>query len=99
MSNVNYSLNNKGVRLVSAEDAWVKGKNGKYQLNKKYMFVGKLDLNMPNMVVSTVQGKKPKYKGDVNDLNRTAKGQIVDHFFDNTGQRNKKKVAYLGIEK
>lgn len=60
MSNVNYSLNNKGVRLVSAEDAWVNGKNGKYQLNKKYMFVGKLDLNMPNMVVSTAQGKKQK---------------------------------------
>ena len=40
------------------------------------MFVGKLDLNMPNMVVSTVQGKKPKYKGDVNELNRTEKGQM-----------------------
>ena len=26
MSSVNYSLNHKGVRLVSADKAWVKGK-------------------------------------------------------------------------
>ena len=29
MSSVNYSLKHKGVRLISSEDAWVKGKNGK----------------------------------------------------------------------
>ena len=29
MSSVNYSLNHKGVRLISAQKAWVTGKNGK----------------------------------------------------------------------
>ncbi len=99
MSNVNYSLKNKGVRLVSSSDAWIKGKNGKLKLSPKFNFVGKIDMSMPNMITTASDKYKPKYKGDVNDLNRTAKGQIVDHFFDNTGKRNKKKVAYLGIEK
>ena len=53
MSTVNYSLNNKGVRLISAEKAWVKGKNGKYRLNPDYRFVGKLDTHMSNLVLST----------------------------------------------
>lgn len=99
MSSVNYNLGQKGVRLVSAEEAWVKGKNGKYKLNPDYAFVGKIDLNMPNMIVSTVKGKKPTYKGDVNELNRTAKKQIVEHFYDDNGKRNKKTVAYFAVEK
>ena len=41
MSTVNYSLKHKGVRLISAEEAWVKGKSGKMKLNPKYHFVGK----------------------------------------------------------
>lgn len=28
-----------------------------------------------------------------------AKGQIVDHFYDDKGKRNKKTVAYFGIPK
>ncbi|MBD5131344.1 MAG: hypothetical protein HDT28_01935 [Clostridiales bacterium] len=99
MSSVNYNLGKKGVRLVSAEEAWVKGKNGKYRLNPKYSFVGKVDLNMPNMIVSTVRGQKPTYKGDINELNQTAKKQIVEHFYDDNGKRNKKTVAYFAIEK
>ena len=99
MSSINYNLKNKGVRLVSSDKAWVKGKNGKFRLNPAYSFVGKIDTEMPNMVVSTVKAKKPTYKGDINDLNRTAKKQIVDHFYDDKGKRNKKTVAYLAIEK
>ena len=33
MSNVNYSLKHKGVRLIPSSIAWVKGKNGKLRLN------------------------------------------------------------------
>lgn len=33
MSTVNYSLKHKGVRLISAAEAWVVGKNGKLRLN------------------------------------------------------------------
>lgn len=99
MSTVNYSLKHKGVRLISAENAWVKGKNGKYRLNPKYRFVGKIDTHMSNMVLSTSDKRKPTYRGDVDDLNSTAKRQIVSHFYDDNGKRNKKTVAYFGIEK
>lgn len=99
MSNINYSLEHKGVRLISSEDAWVKGKNGKMRLNPKYNFIGKMVLTMPNMIVTASDKNKPKYKGNTYDLNSTAKRQIVDHFYDEKGKRNKKTVAYFGIKK
>lgn len=99
MSTVNYSLKHKGVRLIDARDAWIVGKNGRRHLNPKYHFVGKIDTHMPNMIVSANDNRKPKYKGNTYDLNRTAKAQIVDHFYNNNGKRNKKTVAYFGIEK
>ena len=99
MSNVNYSLNNKGVRLIDAQDAWLKGKNGKLRLNPKYHIIGKIDTRLPNMIVSASDKQKPKYKGNTCDLNATAKRQIVDHFYDDNGKRNRKTVAYFGIVK
>lgn len=99
MSNINYSLEHKGVRLISSEDVWVKGKNGKMRLNPKYNFIGKMVLTMPNMIVTASDKNKPKYKGNTYDLNSTAKRQIVDHFYDDKGKRNKKTVAYFGIKK
>ena len=99
MSNVNYSLKHKGVRLISASQAWVKGKNGKQRLNPKYHFVGKVEMSMPNMIVTASDKKKPSYKGNTYDLNTTAKKQIVDHFYDDKGKRNRKTVAYFGIAK
>lgn len=99
MSTVNYSLKHKGVRLIGARQAWIVGKNGNKRLNPKYHFIGKIDVRMPNMIVTASDKTKPKYKGNTNDLNRTAKNQIVDHFYDEKGKRNKKTVAYFGIEK
>ena len=99
MSNVNYSLKHKGVRLISAQKAWVKGKNNKFRLNPDYSIVGKIDTTMPNMIVTASDKSKPKYKGNTYDLNATAKKQIVNHFYNNNGKRNKKTVAYFGIEK
>ncbi len=99
MANVNYSLKHKGVRLISSDDAWVKGKNGNYKLNPKYHFVGKIDTKLPNLITSVSDKRKPKYKGNTYDLNSTAKGQIVDHFYDSSGKRNRKTVAYFGISK
>lgn len=99
MSNVNYSLKHKGVRLLPSEKVWVKSKNGKFRLNSKYGIIGKIDVTMPNMIVTASDKAKPKYKGNTYDLNRTAKNQIVDHFYDEKGKRNKKTVAYFGIEK
>lgn len=99
MSTVNYSLKHKGVRLVDSRDAWIIGKNGNRRLNPKYHFVGKVEMTMPNMIVTASDKSKPKYKGNTYDLNATAKRQIVDHFYDDRGKRNKKTVAYFGIEK
>lgn len=100
MSSVNYSLNNKGVRLIKSTDAWVRDKKGKLCLNtQKYNFVGKLEMTMPNIIVSASDKSKPKFKGDVCNLNSTAKKQIIDHFYDDNGKRNKKTVAYFAIEK
>lgn len=99
MSSVNYSLKHKGIRLISSEDAWVKGKNGKIRLNPKFHFVGKIETTMPNMIITANDKNKPKYKGNTYDLNSTAKRQIVDHFYDDKGKRNKKTVAYFGILK
>lgn len=97
MSTVNYDLKNKGVRLIDAKDAWVISKSGKLRLNPQYYFVGKIDTRMPNMITTASDKRKPKFKGNTCDLNNTAKKQIVDHFYDNNGKRNKKTVAYFGI--
>ncbi len=99
MSTVNYSLKHKGVRLIDARDAWIIGKNGSLRLNPKYHIIGKIDTRMPNMIVTASDKRKPRYKGNTYDLNRTAKAQIVDHFYNDNGKRNKKTVAYFGIEK
>lgn len=99
MSSVNYNLNNKGVRLITSDEAWVVTKNGKLRLNSKYKFVGKMEMSMPNMIVTASDKSKPKYRGDISNLNATAKRQIINHFYDNNGKRNKKSVAYFGIKK
>lgn len=99
MSSVNYSLNHRGVRLISSDEAWVKDKHGKMKLNSNYHFVGKITSAMPNMIITASDKTKPKFKGSTYDLNRTAKKQIVEHFFDSKGKRNKKTVAYFGIKK
>ena len=99
MSTVNYNLKHRGVRLIDTREAWIIGKSGMRRLNPKYHFVGKIDTHMANMIVTASDKRKPKYKGNTYDLNATAKRQIIDHFYDDNGKRNKKTVAYFGIEK
>ncbi len=99
MSNVNYSLKHKGIRLISSKDAWIRGKNGKPRLNPKYSIVGKIDIKMPNMILSASDKKKPTYRGNTYDLNATAKKQVVEHFYNDDGKRNAKTVAYFGLER
>ena len=84
--------------MIPSEKAWSKTKSGKCKLNSKYQFVGKIDTKMPNLIISASEGK-PKYRGNTHDLCSPAKKQIVDHFFDSDGKRNRRTVAYLGIEK
>lgn len=99
MSNVNYDLYSKGVRLITSEEAWVKTKNGKIILNPAYKFVGKVDTKMPNFIIKATDKGKPTYKGDINNLSKVAKAQIISHFYNDDGKRNKKTVAYFGIKK
>jgi hypothetical protein len=54
---------------------------------------------MPNLIISASDKGKPKYKGNTHDLCTPAKKQIIAHFFDNDGKRNKRTKAYFGIEK
>lgn len=99
MSTVNYNLKNKGIRIISSEEAWIKSKNGKFKLNPKFSMIGKIEMTMPNIIISTSSNKKPKYKGDTCNLNDFAKKQIVDYFCDDKGKRNNKTVVYLGKDK
>lgn len=99
MANVNYSLKHKGVRLIPSEKAWVKGKTGKVKLNPEYHIVGKIDARLPNIIVSPSDKRKLTYKGNTYDLCRPAKSQIVSHFFNSDGKRNRNRVAYFGIKK
>lgn len=99
MSSVNYDLRQKGVRLISAEEAWIKGKNGKMKLNPKYKFLGKINTKTPHIIITAKDNCQPSYKGDFGSLNNIAKKQTVKHFYDEKGKRNKKTVAYFGIKK
>ena len=99
MSNVNYSLKRKGIRLIDSSIAWKKTKTGKYRMNSDYDIIGKVETTLPNLIVSASDKRKPVYKGDVCELPAAAKKQIVDHFYDDNGKRNRKTVAYLGIKK
>ena len=82
MSSVNYNSSHNGVRLLSANQAWVKGKNGKFKLNPNYKFIGKVTTSFPTVLITASDNVQPSYKGDVNSLNKTAKNQLVKHFFN-----------------
>ena len=62
MSSVNYNLKNKGVRLIDAQDAWVYTKRGGMKLNPKYTFLGKMEMSMPNMIVTASDKKNQNTK-------------------------------------
>ncbi len=99
MSSVTYSLNHKGVRLIPREKAWIKGKNGKMKLNPKYAFVGRVDTKTSTIIMTASDKKQPSYKGDFSSLNRIAKNQTVKYFYNQDGKRNKRYVAFYGVEK
>ena len=95
MSNVNYDLKKRGVRMISSEEAWVKTKSGGVKLNPMYRFVGKVDMQMPNMIVTASDRKKFSYVDDVCKLPAVSKRQLIRHFYDEEGKRTGRRVAYL----
>lgn len=98
MSSV-YSKNKKelaGVRVVPASSVWVKGRNGKYKLRNDIDIVGKVEIPMPNFILkANNNNRQTGYIEDVSALPSRAKQDLVSHFYDKNGKRNKNSVAYL----
>lgn len=98
MSNV-YSKNKKelaGVRVVPAKTVWSKNRNGTYSLRKDIDIVGKVELPMPNFILKANNtGRQTSYVDDVSALPSRTKKDLVSHFYDKSGKRNKNSVAYL----
>jgi len=100
MSNA-YSKNKKelaGVKVVSSSEVWLYNKKTgeKDKLNPDLDFVGKVDMSMPSVILkANRRDKKTAYVEDVCALPKRTKNEIINHFFDSNGKRNKKKVGYL----
>lgn len=93
-----FSKNKKelaGVKVVSSKDVWEK-KNNKYRIKQDVNVVGKVELPLSNFVLkANNENRKTGYIEDVSSLPKRTKNEIVNHFYDNTGKRNKNTVAYL----
>ena len=83
-----------------------------FSMKKALLFIGAIALSFaaqakdyalstPNstLIISASEKGKPKYKGNTHDLCAPAKKQMVEHFFDDEGRRNRRSKAYFGIEK
>lgn len=66
--------------MISSEEAWVKTKSGGVKLNPMYRFVGKVDIQMPNMIVTASDRKKFSYVDDVCKLPAASKRTINSAF-------------------
>lgn len=92
-SNVKKELS--GVKVVSASDVW-ENRNGKYRLRTDVKILGKVETSMPNMILrANNKERKTGFVDDVSELPKRTKRDLVNHFFDETGKRNRNTVAYL----
>lgn len=94
-----YNRKTISARLIPSSEAWVRTKKGGIRLNPNYDFIGKLDIRMPNVLISPSDSKRPTYRLDTANLCNKAKEQMVEHFFDENGKRTRKTVAYFGKPK
>jgi len=97
-----FTKNNKklsGIKVVHSNDAWNWNPKTKRKdiLNPSLHFFGKVDTeNMSSMVLkANRKDKKATYVDDVSSLGIRTKKDLVNHFYDDKGKRNKNKVAYL----
>lgn len=100
MSNIfsKYQKELAGVRVINSTQAYVYNPKTKKKdlLNPMYDFVGKIDTNMPNLILKANRPKcKTAYIEDSNVLPKRVKQDLVNHFYDKKGMRNKKTKAYL----
>lgn len=100
MSNIfsKYEKELAGIKVIDSSEAYVYNPKTKRRdlPNPQYGFVGKVDSSMPNFVLKMNKPKcKTGYIEDVSCLPKRLKCDIVNHFYDKQGKRNKKTRAYL----
>ena len=100
MSNIfsKYQKELAGVKVIDSYKAYILDpKTGKKDLpNPNYEFVGKIDVLMPNIILKMNKPNcKTAYIEDANILPKRVKKELVAHFFDKKGRRNKKTKAFL----
>lgn len=93
-----FTKNNKelaGAKVVSSKEVFEK-KNGKYKIRADVDIIGKVDTSMSNLIMKVSRnGGNPDFVEDVCELPKRAKKELVGHFYDKKGKRNKNKVAYI----
>ena len=100
MSNV-FSKYNKelaGVKIVDSKQAYIYNpKTKKYDLpNPSLDFVGKIDTAFSSFILKMNKpNSKTGYVDEVAALPKRLKNELVNHFYDKNGKRNKKTKAYL----
>jgi len=100
MSNIfsKYQKELAGVKVIDSSKAFVYNPKTKKKdkLNPRYDFVGKIDTNMPNFILKANKSNcKTGYIEEVSSLPKRLKVDIVNHFYDKNGKRNKRTKAYL----
>lgn len=93
-----YSKNKKelaGAKVISSKEVFTK-RNGRYVVRPDIDIIGKVDTSMSNFILKVnKRGGKPNFVDDVSELPKRTKSELVGHFYDEKGNRNKNKVAYL----
>ena len=81
------------MQVVSSDVAYV----GRGQFNPDYEIIGKIDRDMPNMLIKANQeGKKTKFIDDTCNLTKKTKGELVDFFKNEKTPRGKlRQKAYI----
>ena len=100
MSNIfsKYEKSMSGVKVIDSNKAYVYNPKSKKKdmLNPDYNFVGKIDVVMPNFIIKmNNKNCKTSYIDDVDALPKRVKSELVNHFYDNKGNKNGRKKAYL----
>lgn len=93
MSRVLQTKNKDLVNLVvkQSKDVWHKNSNGKYVLNNKYDYYGKVEKGTSAFVVRTnLDGTSAKFVDDTSNLSKKTKNEIVKSISNGTT-----KVVYL----
>ena len=100
MSNIfsKYQKELAGVKLIDSTEAFVFNPKTKRKdlINPNFDFVGKIDTTLPNFILKANKPNcKTAYVEEVSCLPKRLKCDLVNHFYDKKGVRNKKTKAYL----